>query len=480
MRHFRRGGRPMADNARSIASARGRPSAGRLGRYVAWAARLLAALTVLAAPPAYAASATRAEVLIINGAIGPATADYVARGIARADAAEAGVIVLQMDTPGGLDTSMRAIIRAILASRVPVAVFVAPSGARAASAGTYITYAAAVAAMAPGTNIGAATPVQLGMPVFPGANPQPPPEDAETRKIRNDAIAYIRSLAELSGRNADWAAEAVTGAASLSATEALKRHVIDVIADNVPDLLKKIDGMAVTVGGRSVRLATAGLVPAMLAPDWRTRFLSVITDPTAAYLLMLLGVWGLIFELMNPGGVLPGLIGTISLVLALFGLDLLPIDYAGVGLVLLGVALMLAEIFIGAFGVIGLGGIIAFAIGSVVMFRGAGPGFGLPLAVVIAATLATAAFFFLALAMLIRSRRRPVATGGEALIGAEASVVSWEGKEGTVRVMGEVWGAQATSALSAGTSVRILGRKGLVLIVGPVPPGSQPERGKPP
>lgn len=460
----------------------GRPASAAwiLCRKLACLLPFLAALLAFAAPGP--AAARRAIVLTIDGAIDPASADYVVRGIGQANPAEDGVIILQMDTPGGLDTSMRAIIRAILASPVPVIAFVAPSGARAASAGTYIAYASAIAAMAPGTNLGAATPIPIGgVPGLPSSPPSPEgkgnsakgpgePADTEARKVLNDAVAYIRSLAELNGRNAEWAVEAVRGAASLSASEALKLHVIDLIADDVPDLLRAVDGRTVKIGGHPQQLATADLVPTSIAPDWRTRFLGIITNPTAAYLLMLLGAYGLIFELMSPGAVLPGTIGAISLILALFGLDLLPIDFAGVGLVLLGIGLMVAEAVIGAFGVIGVGGIIAFAIGSVVMFRGAEPGFGLPLTVVLAATAASAAFFLLALAMLLRARRRPVVTGGEALIGADATVIAWDGTEGTVRVAGEVWGARAAAPLAPGEHARVQKRENLVLFIEPAAP----------
>lgn len=458
--------------------------------------RALSALLVfvLAAStmPLSASAAGRAEVLEINGAIGPAVADYVVRQLKAVKPGDAHLIVLRMDTPGGLDTSMREIIRAILASPVPVAAFVAPGGARAASAGTYITYACAIAVMAPGTNLGAATPIQMGgLPALPSGQPQPPatgknapnskagsagethdttppePSDTEGRKVLNDAVAYIRGLAELNGRNADWAVQAVRGAVSLPASEALKLHVIDVIADDVPDLLRKVDGRTVTVAGKPVRLQTTGLEVVTIAPDWRTKFLSVITDPNIAYLLMLLGFYGLIFELTNPGAVLPGVIGTISLILALFSLNMLPVDYAGAGLVLLGLGLMVAEAVIGAFGVIGVGGIVAFLVGSVIMFGTSAPGVGLSLSVVIAATVVSAGFFLLVLAMLIHSRRRPVITGAEGLIGSEGAAVAWRDGEGTVRVKGEIWRAHAADSLKPGDRVRVVGREGLVLKVEP-------------
>lgn len=428
------------------------------------------------------AAVRRAVVLEVNGVIGPGMADYVVREIEAATPEEAGLIVLRMDTPGGLDTSMREIIRAMIASPVPVVVYVAPGGARAASAGTYITYAAAVAAMAPGTNLGAATPIQIGAPSMP--SPQGPPDsdgkgktdgsspstlrDAETRKMISDAVAYIRGLAQLHGRNAEWATEAVREAASLPASEALKLKVIDVIADDVPDLLRKIDGRTAIVAGQARPLATVGLEIVSHAPDWRTRLLTIITNPNVAYLLMLLGAYGLIFELSNPGAVLPGVVGTISILVALFALNMLPIDYAGAGLVLLGIALMVAEVFIGSFGVIGAGGIVAFAIGSIIMFQSNAPGFALSLSLVIAATAVTAAFLVLVFVLLLRSRRHRVVTGSEAMIGAEGETVEWQGDSGKIRIMGEIWKAHARQPLLPGVRIRVVSRKDLVLTVEPM------------
>jgi membrane-bound serine protease (ClpP class) len=428
-----------------------------------------------------AAAAGRAAVLEIEGAIGPAIAEYVVRELRGMKPGETGLVILRLDTPGGLDTSMREIIRAILASPVPVAAYVAPSGAREASAGTYITYASAIAAMAPGTNLGAATPIQLGGQPPPPGEPQKqpndgqaagvpvqPPLDAESRKIVNDAVAYIRSLAEVHGRNADWAADAVRGAVSLPASEALKLQVIDVIADDIPDLLRKIDGRSAIVAGKPERLATAGLEVVTVAPDWRTQLLAVITNPNVAYLLMLVGAYGLIFELANPGAVLPGVIGGISLLVALFALNLLPVDYAGAGLLLLGIALMVAEAFIGSFGVIGAGGIAAFAIGSVIMFHSNAPGFGLSLSLVAAATIVTAGLLVLGLAMLLRSRRRRVITGSEAMVGAEGEAVEWDGEQGRVRVKGEIWLARALHPVRPGMRVRVVSREDLKLTVEPM------------
>jgi membrane-bound serine protease (ClpP class) len=426
-------------------------------------------LTMLAAP---ASAAERAVVLNVDGVIGPAVADYVVRELHQVTPDKVGVVVLRMNTPGGLDSSMRQIISAILASPVPVVTYVAPGGARAASAGTYIAYASAIAAMAPGTNIGAATPVQLGGPMLPGGSAEKKQTDkaddsadAETRKIVNDAVAYIRSLAAVSGRNADWAADAVRSAASLPASEALSMHVVDAIADNVPDLLRQIDGRTATVAGKPMQLKTAGLDVATVTPDWRTELLALVTNPNVAFILLLIGVYGLILEFFNPGSVAPGLIGSICLVVALYALALLPVNYAGAALVIIGIGLMIAEAHIGAFGALGVGGIAAFVIGALMMFPSGMPGFALSYIVVLATAIGSAALFLLAIAALLRARKRPVVTGSEALIGAAGETVAWYGREGRVSIRGEIWRARAEAPLQTGAPIKVVDRDGLVLVV---------------
>src|SRR5579864_339193 len=450
---------------------------------------LLHALTLalLAGTAAAGEPAGTVTVLEINGAIGPATSSYVVRGIASARERGSRLVVLEMDTPGGLDSAMRDIIRAILASPVPVATYVMPSGARAASAGTYILYASHIAAMAPATNLGAATPVSIGgesqppPPAVPeppgkstagkggggadGAAPENPPGSAMERKVVNDAVAYIRGLAELRGRNADWAEQAVRGAASLTANAALEQKVIDLIARDLPDLLAQADGREVRVNERTVRLATRDLSEVRVKPDWRTGLLAVITNPTVAYGLMLIGIWGLLLEGYNPGAVLPGVVGSICLLIALFAFQILSVNYAGLALVVLGSAMIIAEFFFPAYGSLGAGGLIAFIVGSLILFDTDVPGMqvGRPLIAALATVggIVIAGIVYLA----TRAMRHPVATGAPGMIGASTEVFEDFTGKGRVRYGGELWNAHSDVALRAGQTARIVRVEGLTLCV---------------
>ncbi len=436
-----------------------------------------------------AAAATHVVfVLDVDGAISPGTADYVVRGLKAAADEPADLVVLKMDTPGGLDTAMRQIIKQIIASPVPVAAFVAPDGARAASAGTYILYASHIAAMAPATNLGAATPIMIGIGGLPGPGEQPQkdsgreknsseklspaeaaaPLSAMEHKQINDASAYIRSLAQMRGRNVEWAEQAVRQAVSLTAAEALKLKVIDVVAADVPDLLHKLDGRKVTVLGVQRTLNTAGARIVTLEPDWRSRVLSAIADPNIAYLLMLAGIFGIFFEFSNPGFVLPGVAGAISLLLALFAFQALPINYAGLLLILLGIAFMTAEAFIPSFGVLGIGGIVAFVLGSVMLIDTDIPGFGISWSVILPVAIASALFIFFVIGMALKARRRPVVSGQEKLIGDIGEVLDdFDGKEGWARVHGETWRIRSKLPLSRGQRIRVVRMEGLLLHVEP-------------
>lgn len=424
-------------------------------------------------------------VVELRGAITPATSDYVIGALDDAAARGAPLVVLRMDTPGGLATSMREIISAILASPVPVASYVAPAGARAASAGTYMMYASHVAAMAPATNLGAATPVAIGggggqddtpfgQPVADdedGTEDQPPaaPFNAAEAKAINDSVAYIRGLAELRDRNADWAERAVRAAESLTSREAAELNVIGFVAVDLDDLLAQADGMQVATGLGTVTLQTAGLPVEIVEPGWRTQILSVLTDPNVALILMLVGFYGLVFEFLNPGVLVPGVLGGISLLLGLYALALLPLNYAGAGLILLGLALIVAEAFAPSFGILGIGGTVALVLGATMLVDTADvPGLevSMPLIAGVGAAGLIATLIVARLAQ--RSFGMKVVSGREDMIGATGRVMDWQGRDGHVWLHGERWRAQGAEALAKDAPVRVVAMQGLVLMVEPV------------
>jgi membrane-bound serine protease (ClpP class) len=394
----------------------------------------------------------------LEGAIGPASADFLRRSLTEAARDKAPLVVIRMDTPGGLDTSMRQIIKDILASPVPVATYVAPGGSRAASAGTFILYASHYAAMAPGTNLGAASPVAIG------GSPQKDDKkgdsggDTMMKKVTNDAVAYIRGLAEMRGRNADWAEKAVREAVSLPADQALKLKVIDIVAKDVPDLLSQLE--------KRKKLRVAGATVREAEVDWRTRILGVITNPSIAYIMILVGIYALIFEFMNPGLILPGVVGAICLLLALYAFHLLPVNYAGLALIGLGIAFMVAEAFLPSFGALGAGGLVAFVIGSIMLMDDVElSGFEIPYTLIGGVAAASAAFLFVVVGMAARNRRRPVVSGREYLIGASAVALEDFEAEGWARVQGETWRVRSPAPVRQGQALRVTAMQGLTLTV---------------
>ena len=418
------------------------------------------------------------RLLDLRGPIGPAASDYITKGLEKARTENAGLIIIRIDTPGGLASSMREIIKGILASPIPVATYVAPSGARAASAGTYIIYASHFAAMAPGTNLGAATPVRIGGGTSPVPLPGSPdkgkkdtssakPSATMQDKIVNDSVAYIRSLAQLRGRNVDWAEKAVREAASLAAEDALKQRVIDLIAGDLDELLVKLDGRTTNIFGASIRLNTSGMNIQIFEPDWRTKLLGIITNPNVAYVLMLIGIYGLVLEFYSPGAMVPGTIGAISLLLALYAFNLLPVNYAGLALILLGIALITAEAFVPSFGILGLGGVAAFVIGSVMLLETDIPGFQISRMLIGSIATVSAGFFVLIMTLLVKSLQRPVVSGKEELLGTEGRVIEWDGLTGRVRVHGEIWGARSEKPLKPEAWVEIKNIEGLTMVVSP-------------
>jgi len=445
---------------------------------------LLLLLFLLSLPLSARANPTTVTVLTIDGPVSPASADYFARGLKRSVQNGSHLVVLQLDTPGGLDTAMRDMIKGILASPVPVATFVFPSGARAASAGTYLLYASHVAAMAPGTNLGAATPVQVGMggqgrepatpPGHKGSGPGDKPASSAqpgtmTQKQVHDASAYMRSLAQLRGRNAEWAEQAVREAVSLSADEALKRHVIDHVATDVGDLLKRVQGTRVQVGSGSVTIDVAGAQIIAIQPDWRARLLAVIASPSLALLMMMVGFYGLLFEFSNPGYVLPGVVGGICLLLGLFALQMLPYNYAGVALIVLGLAFLMAEVFLPTSGALATGGIVAFLIGAVILVDTDTPGYGIPLPLIVLLAGLSALFVLVGVGMTVKARRRPIVSGPQELLGAPGEVLADCVGEGWATVHGETWRVRSATPLARGQHVRVTRLDGLTLDVEPQP-----------
>jgi len=413
-------------------------------------------------------------ILPVSGPIGPATSDFFVRKLREATEHGAALVVVTIDTPGGLDTAMRDMVQAILAAEVPVITYVAPSGARAASAGTFLVYASHVAAMAPATNLGAATPVQIGGPSKDqpggkegGAGKAESSATAVERKALNDSIAYIRGLAELRGRNVEWAESAVREGASLPADEALAAGVVDLVAADLPELLRALDGRKVKLRAQEIELRTAGLVLHEVEPDWRTNLLSLLTNPNVAYLLMLIGIYGLLLEGYNPGAVVPGVVGAICLLLALFAFQVLSVNYAGLALIALGVVLIVAESFVPSFGALGLGGVIAFVIGSVMLLDNEVPGFSIAWQLIGAMGLAGALVLLAIVSFAVRARRRPVVSGVEGLSHEIAEAVEDFDREGLVRVHGELWTAVSPTPVRAGQRLKVRKVDGLVIQVEP-------------
>jgi len=432
---------------------------------------LLIGMAAAAPWPASAQSSNRVFVTDVNGIIGVATTRQIAQAIHKTKEEGGAALVIRLDTPGGLVSSTREIIKEMIASPVPVIVYVAPSGARAASAGTYIAYASHLDAMAPGTNIGAATPIEIGnIPGLPDSQPKDKgssPPTASQNKAINDAVAMLRSLAQLRGRNAEWAEKAVRDAATLTATEAQKEGVVELVATDLNDLLAQADGRKVV--GAGMTLATRNATIVEIAPDWRTKALSAVADPNVAFLLLLIGFYGLILEFWNPGTYLPGVVGAISLIVALTALTALPVNYGSLGLVVLGIALMIGEVFTPGSGALGIGGLLAFVVGALFLFEGGGTDVAIVVSrwLIAGTAITTAGFIFGVIGAATAARRRKPATGAEEMIGMSGQVVDWSGTHGSVRVHGEIWTARAQSPLKAADIVRVVRREGMALIVEP-------------
>ncbi|OPZ60681.1 MAG: hypothetical protein BWY87_00323 [Deltaproteobacteria bacterium ADurb.Bin510] len=424
---------------------------------------LFSLLTLAAAP---AASASRVLLLEVEDAITPPVASYLTENIDQAARANYAAVVIRLDTPGGLDSAMRQIVQRELNASVPVVVYVGPKGARAASAGAIITLASDVAAMAPGTNLGAAHPVSVGGPA--GAAPsgdKPSQPDTMTEKVTNDAVAYAKSLARLKHRDEQWAADIVRRSISTPASEALDKGVIDVMAEDLPDLLKRLDGRTVSKNGRTYTLKTLNAQIDERPMNWRDRLLAVISNPNVAYILMMIGLAGLYFELSSPGAILPGVVGGICLILAFFAFQTLPVNFAGIALILLAVILFIAEIKVMSFGLLTVGGIIAMVLGSIILFRTPALAGQVSYGVILPVALCFAAFFAACIYLVIKTYRNRPMSGASAMLGETAEVYSWAGTSGKVFCHGEYWNAAGPEALAPGEQVLIAAVKGLHLTV---------------
>ena len=414
-------------------------------------------------------------VIGIDGAIGPASSDFLSRSFEKARISDARLIIIEMNTPGGLDASMRDIIKLILASEIPVATYVSPSGSRAASAGTYILYASHIAAMAPATNLGAATPVQIGAPTMPsppvpsaGEEEEDDQADKSTameRKMVNDAAAYIRGLADMHGRNADWAEDAVREASSLSSAEALDMNVIDIVADDITDLMAQIEGMSVVLNGNEMVIMIEDSVIHEEKPDWRTELLTILTNPNLVMILGMIGIYGIILEFYNPGSLVPGIIGVICLIMAAYALQMLPVNYAGLTLMLIGIVLIIAEAMVPSFGILGFGGIVAFLMGGLMLFDTDSGAFQIGWPVLGATVFVMAIMIIVTIRLALKMRKQSVTTGIDVLIGREGEVLIDFKQKGQVRIGGEIWAARSTVDVKQGDSVRVLAVDGLMLEV---------------
>ena len=441
-----------------------------MGRTLLIPAILALLLATIWSKPTAASPFTVVE-LDIEGAIGVATADYVRAGIDKAAAVDADLVIIKIDTPGGLMKPTRSIIKDILGSPVPIAVYVTPAGARADSAGTYILLAAHITAMAPTTHLGAATPIPvLGSDRNTGDENDESEESptASDRKIINDAVSYIRGLAERHGRNADWAETAVTEGATLTATEALEQNVIEFIATDRAELLALLDGYEIRAADQTRTLSTADAEVIEFGPDWRIRLLTVISNPEIVILLGLIGLYGLMYEGWNPGAIVPGVVGAICLLLAGYALQVIPVNYAGLALIVIGISLMVAEAFAPSFGALGIGGIAAFIFGAIIMFDTGVPGFGISYGFVIGVALVFAALIIWLLGYLLRLRRRGAVSGVESVIGGVATALEDFSDTGKVWHQGEAWKARSSAPVTRNQQVVINNMDGLVLVVEPV------------